>query len=303
VKLNLGVDIGGTKIHFATVHFTEKPEVVSEFRIATPKSPSYSDFVNILVDNLKELIAKSKGEVSSVGIGIPGIVVVHNNPAIVSISRLDYLVGQDIERDLSSKLNLPVYIENDTRLFTLAEATYGAGKGIQSVFGVILGTGIGGGLTYSQDLISSQNGAFLEWGHLEAEPGGEQCHCGSRGCYKTVISGPALENYYFEKTGQVLPLVEISKLAENNKDPNASETMSRFITFLVGGLKSAITIIDPDIVVIGGGLSNIEVIYTQAIPALRKSLPLSKSSIVISRSTLGDSAGAIGAALLAKRKF
>ena len=166
------------------------------------------------------------------------------------------------------------------------------------VFGVIMGTGVGGGIVIDGRPIIGLQGIAGEWGHNFLDESGGPCSCGKTGCVEKVISGPALEKYYFEETGNKKPLKDIVALAESKVDPTAQKTMLRLVEFYGKALSVIVNILDPDVIVIGGGVGNIDLLYDRGLDALRKYVFNNALDTPVVRPLLGDSAGVIGAAFL-----
>jgi predicted NBD/HSP70 family sugar kinase len=207
-----------------------------------------------------------------------------------------------MKEDLERVLGLHIELANDADCFALAEAKYGVVKdrfpNARVVFGVILGTGVGGGIAIDGRAIVGLQGIAGEWGHNFLDDSGGSCYCGKTGCVEKVISGPALENYYFKETGNRKPLKDIVALAESKVDPTAQRTMLRLIEFYGKALSVVINILDPDVIVIGGGVGNIDLLYDRGRDAVRKYVFNNRLDTPIVKPSLGDSAGVFGAAVL-----
>ena len=200
-----------------------------------------------------------------------------------------------LANDLSRMLGREVRLANDANCFALAEATMGAAKGYATVFGVILGTGVGGGLVVDGRVLNGAQGIAGEWGHNLLEPDGEPCYCGRRGCVETVLSGPFLERYYQGLTGESLRLPEI---VAREADPAAEQTLQRLCDYFGRALAVVINIFDPHAIVLGGGVGNVNALYGRGKEELQKHIFNNRFDTVILRPTLGDSAGVFGAAML-----
>jgi len=204
--------------------------------------------------------------------------------------------------DLENLLGLQIEMANDADCFALAETRYGVVKeqfpDARIVFGVIMGTGVGGGIVVDGRAIVGLQGIAGEWGHNFLDESGGLCYCGKSGCVEKVISGPALEKYYFNETGNRKPLKDIVALAESKVDPTAQKTMLRLIEFFGKSLSVIINILDPDVIVIGGGVGNIDLLYDRGLDAVRKYIFNNRLDTPIVKPSLGDSAGVIGGAFL-----
>jgi len=210
--------------------------------------------------------------------------------------------GQPMKKDLEKLLGINIEIANDADCFALAEARHGVVKqqfpDAKVVFGVIMGTGVGGGIVIDGKAIFGLQGIAGEWGHNFLDESGGPCYCGKSGCVEKVIAGPALEDYYFKETGNKKTLKEIVALAESKVDPTAQRTMQRLVEFFGKGISVIINILDPDVIVIGGGVGNIDLLYDRGLDAIRKYVFNNRLDTPIVRPLLGDSAGVIGAAYL-----
>jgi predicted NBD/HSP70 family sugar kinase len=200
------------------------------------------------------------------------------------------LIGRPLHADLEARLEIPVRVANDANCFALAEALLGAAKGYRTVFGVIMGTGVGGGVVVDGKVLDGKSGITGEWGHNLLEPDGEPCYCGKQGCVETVLSGPALERWHLRQTGEAKKLKEIA--AENGLAVgHACAEFGRALSVVVN-------ILDPDAIVLGGGVSNLERLYTDGEAALTANVFHDDYLPTILRPHLGDSAGVFGAAML-----
>ncbi|TMB09735.1 MAG: ROK family protein, partial [Deltaproteobacteria bacterium] len=207
------------------------------------------------------------------------------------------LNGRPVHADLERRLGLPVRLENDADCFALAEARDGAAVGRALVFGVILGTGVGGGLVIDGRVRAGPQHIAGEWGHHTIDPAGPECYCGQRGCVETLLSGPALEAAYRAAGGSTAPAAEIAARAAAG-EATAAAVVQRYLDWFGRALANVIDILDPDVVVVGGGLSNLDVLYTQGRDAVARYVFNDELTTPIVANRLGDSAGVIGAALL-----
>lgn len=295
--MRVGVDLGGTKIE-ALALGSEGSELVRR-RIATPAGNYAATLaaVKSLVEGLEETL----GVRGTVGIGIPGIV----SPAtgLIKNANSTWLIGQPFERDLAEALGRPVRLANDANCFALSEAVDGAGAGFPVVFGIILGTGVGGGIVVRGQMLTGVNAIAGEWGHnplpdpCEEERPGPLCYCGRRGCIETFLSGPGMKRDHEAATGQRLEPAEIVARAEAG-DGLAKATLERYGERLARALASVINVLDPDVIVLGGGLSRISWLYAR-VPQLWGSCVFSdRVDTRLLPPTHGDSSGVRGAAWL-----
>ena len=207
-----------------------------------------------------------------------------------------------MHRDLEEKLGVHFTLANDANCFAVAEANMGAVKThfpkAKVVFGVILGTGVGGGIVVDGKVINGRQGIAGEWGHSYLDDSGGPCYCGNTGCVETIFSGPALERFYEQRTGKHVRLKEILELHKAGVDEDASQTIKRLLYFFGKGLANVINILDPDVVVLGGGVGNIDLLYTEGIESVRQFVFNLRLDTLILKPELGDSAGVFGAAFL-----
>ena len=232
------------------------------------------------------------------GIGTPG--TIDPESGLLKNSNSQCLNGMPIQKDLSKVLNKSILIQNDANCFALAETLLGSVKdkhpNAKNVFGIIMGTGVGGGVIIDGKTVYGSQGIGGEWGHTIVTDSGDECYCGKRGCVESVISGRALQIYYDKISGKKLKFEEIYALKDTDK--HANETFKRLITHFGKGLSNVVNIIDPEVIVLGGGLSNIDELYSEGYNELKKYVFNPTFSTPILRPKLGDSAGVYGAALL-----
>ena len=293
-----GIDLGGTKIEGAILTSITDPTTIVRTRVDTEAAKGYDHIVgqiHLLVEKMKQASGMNP---ASIGFGTPGII----DPATQTLknSNTTVLNFKPLQRDIQERLRVPVILANDANCFALAEATWGAGKehakgGV--VFGIILGTGVGGGLLFDGKLWNGHHGIAGEWGHNFLDDSGGPCYCGKSGCVETILSGPSLQRYYESITGTKKSLKEI--VATRASDPAAEQTMQRLAHFFGKGVASITNMLDPDIIIIGGGVGNIESIYTEGVDSLRKFIfNNGVLTVPVVKPVLGDSAGVFGAAAL-----
>ncbi|ENP8455232.1 ROK family protein [Photobacterium damselae] len=295
-----GVDLGGTKIECAVIDRNTEECVVRE-RIATEGQFGYEHVLN----RIKELIdlCKEKSGITParIGFGTPG--TLDPKLGIMKNCNSTSLNGKPLDKDLERILGCDVVLANDANCFALAEAHFGAAKRLKPdaevVFGIIMGTGVGSGIVVNGKVINGCHGIGGEWGHNVIEPNGRDCYCGKKGCLETVMSGKGLEAYYQQLTGQNLPLPEIVAKARLG-DEDGIKTLSRMIETFGLAVSQIINTIDPDVIVVGGGVGNIDELYEQGPKAILAHLFNPELNTLIVKPDLGDSAGVFGAAALVK---
>ncbi|MFW6095628.1 MAG: ROK family protein [Bacteroidota bacterium] len=297
-KLMWGIDLGGTKTEGVVMKGGDNPEIISRLRIPTEKEKGYVHIINQIQKLLLKLEDEVSDKPSSVGIGIPG--TLEPSTRTVKNANTTVLNGKPFKDDLEKALGLTVKLNNDANCFALAESRFGAAKNdaknLSTIFGVIMGTGVGGGIIADNKILSGKQGIAGEWGHNFLDESGGKCYCGKTGCVETVISGPALERYYQKISGNKKSLKEINKLHEGGMDEKASETINRLCSFFGKAIAQVINIIDPEIVILGGGVGNINSLYTKGYDEAKKYVFNNKLETEFKKPLLGDSAGVIGAA-------
>ena len=289
----IGIDLGGTKIEGVVLDQTGRE--IFRKRIATEREQGYQHILNRLKSMHDDLVAATFGQPTTFGIGTPG--AISPRTGLLKNSNTVCMNGQPVKADLERMLGRKIEIQNDANCFAMAEALMGAGKGKKLVFGVIIGTGCGGGIVHNGEVLTGPQGIAGEWGHMSIDPNGPPCFCGGFGCVDTLISGAGLENRYAEKFGVRKPLKEIEKEFFAG-EPQAVEFMQIFFRHFGRALANLIDILDPDVVVIGGGVSNFSAVYTEGIDQVRKFVLTDVLETPIIKNQLGDSAGVLGAALV-----
>ena len=303
--MRIGIDLGGTKIE--GIVLDESGKTLARRRLPSPQG-NYRATLEAIADLVLGLERQTGGR-GSVGIGIPGAL----SPATGRIKNANstWIIGAALDRDLEQRLGRPIRLENDANCFALSEAVDGAGAGARSLFGVILGTGVGGGLVVDGRLIGGRNAVTGEWGHNplpwpdEAERQGPRCYCGKQGCIEVFLSGPGLARDHAAATGQATGQAAgqawpaehiVARAARGDKACGAS--LARFENRLSRALASVINLLDPEVIVLGGGLSGIERLY-EAVPRLLPAYVFGgevETAILPPRH--GDSSGVRGAAWL-----
>jgi len=295
--MRIGIDLGGTKIE--AIALDNDGSVMLRERITAPRGDYDGTLAAIagLVENIEQRLQRT----GTVGVGMPGTI----SPAtgFVKNSNSTWLNGRALADDLPRLLSRPVHLANDANCFTLSEAVDGSAAGLNLVFGVILGTGVGGGIAVRGQVLNGPNGIAGEWGHNPLpwperdEWPGPPCYCGRSGCIETFLSGPGLTRDYVSAGGEAIAAVEIAARAERG-DPQAKASLNRYADRLARGLASIVNVLDPDAIVLGGGLSNVEMLYT-AIPTRWSRFIFSdRVDTRLLRAAHGDSSGVRGAAWL-----
>ena len=296
-RQRIGIDLGGTKIE--GIALGEDGRVLARRRVATEQERGYDHIVDAtgrLTDELRVLAPHC----AVVGIGTPG--ALSSRTGLMKNSNTICLNGRDLPADLCRRIGLPVIVENDANCFALAEATSGAGQGMRVVFGVIMGTGVGGGLVMDGRLWSGPQHIAGEWGHHSIDPHGPLCYCGQRGCVEAFISGPAVEKRYQAIAGAGVPMDEIVARARRG-EPAARTVFDEFLDRFGRSLANLIAILDPDAVVLGGGLSKIDELYDRGRDAVARYVINDELRTPILPNAHGDSGGVLGAAFLADGTF
>lgn len=295
--MRIGIDLGGTKIE--ALALGPDGRELSRMRVATPRH-DYAETLNTVVRLVRTLETDLRQQ-GSVGVGIPGTIM--RPSGLVKNANSTWLNGQPLEDDLSAALAREVRCENDANCLALSEATDGSGAGHSVVFAVILGTGCGGGLAIEGRVHEGRHGVAGEWGHNSlpwprvSEVPGPACYCGKSGCIETWISGTALGEDYERDTGRPLSGKEVVEAADRG-DPQAAAAIQRLEDRIARGLASLVNVIDPDVIVIGGGLSRLGSIYHNVPPLLETYGFGGGIHTPIIPAMHGDSSGVRGAAWL-----
>jgi len=295
--LRIGIDLGGTKIEGWALRGPS--ELVAKRRIATPPG-DYAATIRAIVDLVAKLEAEAGAE-GTVGVGIPGAI----SPAtgLAKNANSTWLIGRLFDQDLAAALQRPVRVANDANCLALSEATDGAGAGARVVFGVILGTGVGGGLVVDGRPFVGVNAIAGEWGHnplprmSDDERPGSECYCGRRGCIETFLSGPGLARDYAGNGGGPAEASDVARLALEG-EPVALAALARYEERLARALAGVINIIDPDIVVLGGGLSKIARLVDTVPKIWAKEIFSDAIATRLAVAAHGDASGVRGAAWL-----
>ena len=293
-----GIDLGGTKIE--GVILADDGSIVDRRRIATEREGGYDHIVSRIALLVEEMKQATGLKPEKIGVGTPG--TIDPPTGLMKNSNTTVLNGRPLGDDLAAKIGVPLTMANDANCFAVAEALMGAvpkhAPLAKVVFGVILGTGTGGGLVVDGQILGGAQGIGGEWGHMFLDNSGGYCYCGRVGCAERIVAGPSLEKYYANISGRPLTMKEIVSQYRAGTDPAATATMERWFHFFAKGISTIINVIDPDVIILGGGLSNIEELYTKAVPKVVDHLFNPRMDTVFLKPELGDSAGVFGAALL-----
>ncbi|HVH43866.1 MAG TPA: ROK family protein [Labilithrix sp.] len=319
----IGVDLGGTKIEAVVVHLPApaspaapaefaKPTELARVRVPTNRTLGY-EHVLAEARGLVIEVAKQAGIdpiATPIGVGMPGSVTrrrpdgTRSDVALVKNSNTTCLNGRPFHADLEKAVGRPISFANDANCFALAEATWGAARGARVTFGVIMGTGVGGGVVIANDAgvpraWDGAQGIAGEWGHVVLDPvSGPECYCGKRGCIETYLGGPFFEAAYAARAGVTRKLTEIAERAASGEDAVARELVAERVDLFGRALATVINILDPDVVVLGGGVSNVAALYDDGVDAVARWIFNDEVATKIVKHELGDSAGVLGAALL-----
>ena len=298
--LDWGIDLGGTKCECVVL---EGDEVLLRHRIPTERAGGYDHMIGQIAKLVAECADKIGQRPTLIGMGTPGA----RDPqtGLMKNCNTTELNGKPFKEDLERRLGVPVLIANDANCFALAETHLGAVRqhhpDAKVVFGIIMGTGVGSGIVINGRILNGHHGIAGEWGHNVLSPDGPECYCGKRGCVETFISGPALEAWYEAKAKRHVPLAKIA--AATAHDHVAKLTIDRLHLLFGQALANVVNILDPDVIVIGGGVGNVQSLYSVGRETILPFLFNPRFATPIIAPALGDSAGVFGAALLARGEF
>ena len=299
-SLDWGIDLGGTKCECVVL---DGDEVLLRHRIPTERAGGYEHMIGQIAKLVAQCAEKIGQRPTVIGMGTPGA----RDPqtGLMKNCNTTELNGQPFKEDLARKLGVPVLIANDANCFALAETHLGAVRqhhpDAKVVFGIIMGTGVGSGIVINGQILNGHHGIAGEWGHNVLSPDGPECYCGKRGCVETLISGPALETWYEAKAKRHLSLAQIA--AATAYDHVAKLTIDRLHLLFGQALANVVNILDPDVIVIGGGVGNVQSLYSAGRQTILPFLFNPRFRAPIIAPALGDSAGVFGAALLARGEF
>ncbi|HVX51535.1 MAG TPA: ROK family protein [Chitinophagaceae bacterium] len=295
-----GIDLGGTKIEGVILPSLDDVKPLLRTRIDTEAYNGYDHVLNQVGKLVGQMIEMSGITPKAIGIGTPGVV----DPVTMGMKNCNSVIlnGRPLRQDLENLLGIDVVIANDANCFALAENHWGIVKEqypqAKVVFGIIMGTGVGGGIVIDGKVWNGHHGIAGEWGHNFLDDSGGPCYCGKIGCVETVLLGPGLQRYYASLTGDNITLKEIVKKEKEGNDAAAAKTLER-LAHNFGKAVSVITnLLDPDVIVVGGGVGNIDVIYDKGCEWLKYFIFNNGVEVPVVKPLLGDSAGVFGAAAL-----
>jgi len=291
---HIGIDLGGTKIEVAVLDSHDN--IIFRERLLTEAHLGSDHIFNQIQTLYGKAVISIQNKTHSLGLGTPGSI--SKNTHLLKNSNTLCLNSLPLQALLEDKLVHDIMIENDANCFAIAEALMGAGKGYPSVFGVIMGTGCGGGIVFDGKIRRGPQNIAGEWGHMVIDPQGEPCYCGANGCVESFISGGGLEKTIKNKTGHIISAVNFFNTPL--KDESLKNIKQDFYARFGQALANLINILDPDIVVLGGGLSNEQSLYKEGIDEVYSRIFNDVPSTPIVKNKLGDSAGVIGAALIGR---
>ena len=292
--MRIGIDLGGTKIE--GIVMDDAGHIIQQYRIATPAAEGYLAIVEAIagvIEHLEQLV----GRKCTIGVGTPGAISARTG--LLKNSNSTGLNGKPLFEDLRQAIGRDIRMANDANCFALSEAQDGAAAGYNVVFGVILGTGVGGGIIFNRQVHNGPNSIAGEWGHAPLLETGPDCYCGKRGCVETLLSGPSLFRDYVQGGGtQARDTAGLVSGATSQSDPFAVQAMDRYIQRFGRAMATVINTVDPDAIVLGGGLSNIDVLYTRGRESVIEQVFSDDLRTPILRNKFGDSSGVRGAAWL-----
>ena len=286
----IGIDLGGTKTE--GILLDDNFEIIERTRVKTNQQEGYSSILD-LIKNLVDDLRQETNQKTSIGICTPG--ALSRKSGLIKNSNTQCLIGKDLKTDLENIFKHDISIENDANCFALAESKLGVAKNFDVVFGVIMGTGVGGGLIINDHIHNGRTNIAGEWGHHCIWPQGNSCYCGKQGCVETYLSGPALEKRWEQLTNKRQSLTEIIQKSDDNL---LQKWKTEFLDNFGLALGNVIDILDPDVIVLGGGLSNIPFLYDEGKNSVYQKVFSDQIDTPILKNSLGDSAGVFGACMI-----
>ncbi len=295
-----GIDLGGTKIEGVILENADSAKSLCRMRIPTEQEQGYQHIQNQIQKLLHQMTDETGLKPEKVGFGTPGTL----DPLLQTLknSNTTCLNGKAFVKDMEAKLGIPIVIANDANCFALAETRLGIVKekmpDARVVFGVIMGTGVGGGVVIDGKVWNGRQGIGGEWGHNFLDESGGVAYTGRKGVVETVLAGPSLEDFYQRHTGTKRTLKEIYQRCKTGNDETAQQTIQRLTEFFGLAISVVINILDPDAIVLGGGVGNIDELYMDGVEVVKKYIFNNRLDTQFFRPKLGDSAGVFGAAML-----
>lgn len=292
------MDLGGTKIEGIILQSLSDKQPIHRSRIDTEGNKGYEHILQQIARLVRQMQENTGLRPARLGIGTPGVL----DPLLQTMKNCNStaLNGKPLKKDLERLLGIPVELANDANCFALAETHWGVVKnfepGVKMVFGIIMGTGVGGGIVYDGKIWGGKHGIAGEWGHNFLDDSGGPCYCGKTGCVETVLSGTGLQRFYTQISGLNKTLKEIATTAD--EDPFAKQTLERLYHFFGKAVSSITNMLDPDVIVVGGGVGNIPGLYAEGLESLRRHIFNNRLDVPVLKPSLGDSAGVFGAAAL-----
>ncbi len=304
MKHLFGVDLGGTKIEGVILN-AHNLDIISRIRVPTEAKKGYTHILNQIKLLLKKLIDTSGIFPEKIGFGTPGCLDPYTN--LIKNSNTVSLNDKPLKHDLEELFKLPIFIANDANCFALAESHLGVVKNkfpdAHTIFGIIMGTGVGGGIVINGKVLNGIHGIAGEWGHNFLDESGGQCYCGKVGCVETILSGPGLQNYYHSISNKSKPFKDIYfEFQKGSEDKLINKTIDRLNFFFGKAVSTVINIIDPDVIIVGGGIGNVDSLYVQGVEYAKKFVFNNRLETKFTKPMLGDSAGVLGAAMLTSPK-
>lgn len=292
-RFHIGIDLGGTKIEGIVLDHQYRE--CRRIRMETRSSDGYANVLQRIIEIHSQLAMVALGKEVTLGICTPGSISKTNG--LLKNCNATELNGHPLQADLLQRLGRPFTMENDANCFAIAEARHGAGSGHGCVLGIVLGTGVGAGIVVNGHLWSGRHGIAGEWGHMSVDPNGPPCYCGRKGCVERYLSGAALEANYQQSTGQSADAARIVEMARRGNKA-AFDVLDQFLSRFAGAVANVVAVLDPDAIVIGGGLASIDELYEEGALRLQRMVFNDAFHTPVLRNRLGNSAGVIGAAMV-----
>lgn len=298
-----GIDLGGTKIEGVILPSLQDPKPIVRTRIDTEAQHGYEHIVQQIGKLVDMMKAESGLNPERIGFGTPGVL----DPILQTMKNCNStsLNGKPLKKDLEEKLQLECILANDANCFALAETHWGVVKekapDAQVVFGIIMGTGVGGGIVFDGKVWNGKHGIAGEWGHNFLDESGGPCYCGKSGCVEKVLAGPSLQRFYQSVSGHEASLKKIVAEYREGSNDHSKQTIDRLCLYFGKAVSVVINMLDPDVIVVGGGVGNIDEIYTDGVESIKKFIFNNRVDVPILKPALGDSAGVFGAAALTSK--